>query len=481
MADVTISGAGAHASAASTDRIPATKSGVKGYLTPAQIADFTEGRASLAELIRDVIGTAATDGTGIDIVVNDGADTITISVNQSELNAFTGDAGAGGVKGVVPAPAAGDAAVGRFLSAGGTWSVPSGGASVDDTAYNATSWDGVTNVAPSKNAVRDKFESLGALAALSTVGTSQIDNDAVTYAKMQNVSATSRVLGRKTAGAGDTEELTFSEVLDFVGSAAQGDIIYRNATAWVRLGAGTSGHFLQTQGTGANPQWATPAGGSVSDAAYASSWDGDTATAPSKNAVYDKFEGLIHPGYKSANWYTPFYFGSLVNGAGSSSGTIYYFPIYIFRSITVSDLGCHVTASAAGGNVKLAIYAHDTSTNRPSGTPLAETGNISTASTGLVSADITGANVTLAAGLYWAAFWMDNTSAGLRAIERSSFSVDTCLVGSATIGNVITSSGFVAKGLTSAETFGAWPNATSETFTEVAENRAHAIILMKAA
>src|ERR1041384_4504730 len=33
---------------------------------------------------------------------------------------------------------------------------------VSDTAYNATSWDGVTGIAPSKNAVRDKFESLAA-------------------------------------------------------------------------------------------------------------------------------------------------------------------------------------------------------------------------------------------------------------------------------------------------------------------------------
>lgn len=92
-----------------------------------------------------------------------------------------------------------------------------------------------------------------------------IDNDVVTYAKMQNVSATSRVLGRKTAGAGDTEELTFSEVLDFVGSAAQGDILYRNASAWVRLGAGTSGYYLQTQGAGANPQWAAVTSNPLAD------------------------------------------------------------------------------------------------------------------------------------------------------------------------------------------------------------------------
>jgi hypothetical protein len=79
--------------------------------------------------------------------------------------------------------------------------------------------------------------------------------DAVTYAKMQNVSATSRILGRKTSGAGDVEECTLSETLDFIGSAAQGDILCRGSSGWVRLGAGTSGYVLQTGGAGANPSW----------------------------------------------------------------------------------------------------------------------------------------------------------------------------------------------------------------------------------
>lgn len=91
--------------------------------------------------------------------------------------------------------------------------------------------------------------------------TATIANDAVTYAKQQNVTATSRIIGRKTAGAGDPEELTFSEVLDFVSSAAQGDILYRNATAWVRLAAGADGDVLTTHGASTNPTWETPSGG----------------------------------------------------------------------------------------------------------------------------------------------------------------------------------------------------------------------------
>ena len=38
---------------------------------------------------------------------------------------------------------------------------------------------------------------------------------------------------------------------------AQGDVLYYNGTSWVRLGAGTSGQFLKTNGSGANPAWST--------------------------------------------------------------------------------------------------------------------------------------------------------------------------------------------------------------------------------
>lgn len=38
-------------------------------------------------------------------------------------------------------------------------------------------------------------------------------------------------------------------------SGVQGDIIYRGASAWSRLGAGTSGQFLKTQGASADPIW----------------------------------------------------------------------------------------------------------------------------------------------------------------------------------------------------------------------------------
>lgn len=43
--------------------------------------------------------------------------------------------------------------------------------------------------------------------------------------------------------------------------STHGDILFRGATIWTRLPAGTSGQVLTTQGPGADPVWATPAAG----------------------------------------------------------------------------------------------------------------------------------------------------------------------------------------------------------------------------
>ena len=47
------------------------------------------------------------------------------------LDAFVGDSGSGGTKGLVPAPAAGDAAANKYLKADGTWATVAGGGAVE--------------------------------------------------------------------------------------------------------------------------------------------------------------------------------------------------------------------------------------------------------------------------------------------------------------------------------------------------------------
>ena len=89
-----------------------------------------------------------------------------------------------------------------------------------------------------------------------SVTTVKLQDKAVTYGKIQDITASQRLLGRNTAGAGVTEEVTLSQLLDWIGSAARGDILYRGAAAWARLAAGTAGQKLQTGGAGADPTWA---------------------------------------------------------------------------------------------------------------------------------------------------------------------------------------------------------------------------------
>ena len=73
-----------------------------------------------------------------------------------------------------------------------------------------------------------------------------IANDTVTYAKLQDASATEKILARKTAGAGSYEESSISEILDFpTGTPADGNTLYRDSGAWNLLAPGSNGESLK--------------------------------------------------------------------------------------------------------------------------------------------------------------------------------------------------------------------------------------------
>ena len=88
--------------------------------TNAVPADGTVTDAKLANMPEATVkGRAAGSGTGVPV-------SLTATQVTAILNAFLGDSGSGGTKGLVPAPAAGDAAAGKYLKADGTFAVPSG-------------------------------------------------------------------------------------------------------------------------------------------------------------------------------------------------------------------------------------------------------------------------------------------------------------------------------------------------------------------
>jgi hypothetical protein len=94
---------------------------------------------------------------------------------------------------------------------GSSWVIGSdnsgAGATVSDTAYDATSWNAITDVAPSKNAVRDWIESLPSL----VISTGLTDNSGT-------VSVTNPVTAEAFSGSGwnaDTEGLTRNDAYDY--------------------------------------------------------------------------------------------------------------------------------------------------------------------------------------------------------------------------------------------------------------------------
>lgn len=127
----------------------------------------------------------------------------------AQVNTFTNV-----LKGAVPASGGGTA---NFLRADGTWaaSIPDG----------------------------DK----GDVTVSSSGATFTIDNDVVTYAKLQNISATNRFLGRITAAAGDAEELTGTQattLLDTFTSALKG---------LAPASGGGTANFLRADGSWVSP------------------------------------------------------------------------------------------------------------------------------------------------------------------------------------------------------------------------------------
>ena len=98
-------------------------------------------------------------------------------VTSDIASVFTGDSGSGGVKGLVPAPAAGYAATGRYLDADGTWTVVNG----TDVSFTQSGAGATTRNVTIKNRERISVKDFGATGDGTTDDTAAI-NAAITAA-----------------------------------------------------------------------------------------------------------------------------------------------------------------------------------------------------------------------------------------------------------------------------------------------------------
>ena len=109
-------------------------------------------------------------------------------------------------------------------------------------------------------------------AGVTAIGSGVIVNDdinssaAIAHSKLANLTDGNVLVGNSSnvpTGVAISGDVTLANtgattVTDLtISGEAQGDILYFNGSNWVRLAAGTSGDFLKTQGSGANPTWAS--------------------------------------------------------------------------------------------------------------------------------------------------------------------------------------------------------------------------------
>ncbi len=82
-----------------------------------------------------------------------------------------------------------------------------------------------------------------------------VDSGVINFAKMQNL-VTKRVIGRNTASTGAPEEVTGSQILDWLGGT-HGMMLVRDGVQWTNVGTGTAGQLLTAGGAGTVPSWTT--------------------------------------------------------------------------------------------------------------------------------------------------------------------------------------------------------------------------------
>ena len=194
-----------------------------------------------------------------------------------------------------------------------------------------------------------------------------IDNDAVTYAKIQNVSATDRLLGRSTAGAGDIEEIPCTAagraILDDADAAAQRTTLGAEALTSIARGSGAASNINSTSVVNQASATNTVAAGDTFKfylAGYVLNNSGGTRTYTVRITIgATTFDLVVSPTY-----------------ATSASNVGWLNVVADVAVISSSSIGCTIQvragARAAVGTVQSNVLANDrnvvrTSTNNETG------------------------------------------------------------------------------------------------------------------
>jgi len=233
---------------------------------------------------------------------------------------------------------------------------------------------------------------------------------------------------------------------------------------------GTNYHTLPGNGGGGSgtvTTTGTPASGNLARFSGASSItngniSGDCATS---NTLAVTCPGLTPPNYKATYWYLAFPPAPMTTGQTFTAGQIYCRLFQFPRLVTFTNVGLSMTTGVAAGNIQIAFYTNDASTNLP-GALIQSTASISTATNGNKSGALGGAvqfgpGGSSAGRDVWGCVNSDNATHVATAYS-SNFSLVGSLMGAPTQAGIVQSGG--SGGLDNISCNGANCNTGSSTY-----------------
>ncbi len=200
---------------------------------------------------------------------------ISSHVSRAQGASVPTDGDAGYAKGCIFVKTGGGVGTTFYVNEGSAssadFNISAGGATGDITAVTAgngltgggSSGDVTLNVANTDGKITVGANSID-ITAGSLVNADISASAAIAFSKLAALSSANILVGNgsnvavSVAMSGDAAisnagVVTVSDLT--IASEAQGDVLYFNGSNWVRLGAGTNGQFLKTQGASANPVW----------------------------------------------------------------------------------------------------------------------------------------------------------------------------------------------------------------------------------
>lgn len=196
------------------------------------------------------------------------------------------------------------------------------------------------------------------------------------------------ILANNSGGSSVPQALTTTNILDFI-ATTQGDVLYRNATVWVALAAGTNGQVLTSGGAAANPSWTTVTGtGTVTSIATTSGIAGGTITTTGTISLATITAGSVMANITGGSAVpianTP---SSILDLIGSTQGDILYRGASAWQVLAPGTNGQVLTQGASTPSWSNAGTL--TNVTIAAGTGISVTGTCNISTTGTCTVDLT--------------------------------------------------------------------------------------------